>query len=374
MIEYETVTNFVIDLETNSCVCVHVCWFHDRVYEDLYLQKGSIIKCKDHLSIHSSKMFNAAPSNCLITKFKRIKKLPIRNEVFLFLKVIYIAVCLSGLLYQTAEITANFFRYEVVSTVKIKLPGEESARAITLCVDFYRSVHVEKLKRFLYTRKAYLENQSDFDGLKRIERIFRTFELPQLSSIEVRLAAQEYFNLGNFLDMTLSYPFCYDHTENSGSNSCSRIHFIIKSDVCYRVVPNETPKVTTEAGVYGASDKPLFAIVTIIREGSFDFSVMLNRVDKFPRYEYIQARKFKFPIDERVFVNAHSYRITRVQAPYEDDCFNYEPTYEDQDDAITKCINELTENITGRLSFMTMFDKTSPDLNRKLQTSTEKAF
>ena len=76
------------------------------------------------------KMLNAIEDTNLIKRIRRVKKILIPKEVFLLLELIYIGLCLSGLLYQTGEITNNYFHYEVESTIKIKLPGEETPLAI----------------------------------------------------------------------------------------------------------------------------------------------------------------------------------------------------------------------------------------------------
>lgn len=87
------------------------------------------------------------------------KKWVISKKSYLILKVIYLIACLSGLGFQVVQISTNYFNYDVVSTIKIKLPGEESARAINMCLDLYNSVDHGLLEKFRKERIEILERK-----------------------------------------------------------------------------------------------------------------------------------------------------------------------------------------------------------------------
>ena len=311
------------------------------------------------------KMLNAIEDTNLIKRIRRVKKILIPKEVFLLLELIYIGLCLSGLLYQTDEITNNYFHYEVESTIKIKLPGEETPLAIAIGVDLYKSVDIEQVIKFISDRKELIIDESDERSMIEVWKISRWITSLKSNKLTDQIsaiadAAEEYLTLGHFLNYTYAETLCL-HGE------CIKTHFIINTDVCFRWVPLNVVKIRTETNLYGGNNVPLFVVAAEIVTKTTYFALMLNRIDKLPRSEYVQATKTAFPSDPKVYVFAYSYNISRLKAPYADDCFNYEPKYEDRNDAIADCVNEETKNRTGRISLMKMFNNTSSDINLHLQ-------
>lgn len=363
-------------------------------------------------------MLNAIENSRVVRKAKSIKKFAIRKEIFLLLKVIYIGLCLAGLLYQTGEIADNYFRYEVVSTIEIKLPGEDRARALTVCVDLYKSIDTKQLRDFLNHKKETImkvngittttkpppttttpqpttsttrvqawrprhrsnstwtipkrtkrDTRDPMDEIKYLdELILGLTNMKTYQYLFVSKVIDRYFTLGHFLNFTHANSACM--TDDAMiDRECIKSHFVINNDICFRWVPIHTPKMTIESDLYGGNETTLFIVDIDIYTSDTKFYAMLNRVDKLPRNEYVQSIAHKFFIPEENEVYAITYEITRQKAPYSDKCFNYGTgsRYQDQSDAISDCVNEKTVEKSKKLCAMKMFDNTSEYLHMPLQ-------
>ena len=188
---------------------------------------------------------------------------------------------------------------------------------------------------------------------------------PESDNPKTRLHGARMLTTRCLLNPTNHSSFCLIDTKDFNERPCPTKHYIINANVCYKFVPLERPKMSKRDNNYDGDELPLFLVGTSFLTSSLRFKVMLNQIERLPRYEYVSAKMI--PEDERVAISAYSFKISRQPAPYADDCLVYEPRYEDMDDAIAGCVNEIIKNETGRLGFMKTFDRTSNDLNFLLQ-------
>lgn len=356
-----------------------------------------------------------------LQKIKSLKKKVIRKDVFLILKTLYVTLCISGLGYQLISISTNFFKYEVVSTIKIKLPGEEAAKAMTVCTDLYKSIDEEELIPFMLRRlsearvqhgittkrpkpprsttkraknpnTSYVRNQTNqrkrsrrdkrsvHDDIANMESLIRKLKLgAQGRKLAIEEVYHKYMTLKDFLNFTIARLECKEEVVRSYDGdltsdfiltNCNTIKFILNNEICYRSKPDIVCLVKKERDFFGRKNVPLFIMRIMFPKmrQMIDYRFLMNRIDILPRNEIIQAPLIKLSFAIRTTVSAYSYNITRKEPPYVDNCFDYSKTkYVDWNGAIAECVNTFTTSSEGnRITALKILDGSS-NTDMKLQ-------
>ena len=61
------------------------------------------------------------------------------------IKVIWFLVCFAGNVYQVAQISENFFEYQIVTTINVNYPAMFLVPAISVCLFEIHVTNIEKL-------------------------------------------------------------------------------------------------------------------------------------------------------------------------------------------------------------------------------------
>ena len=138
-----------------------------------------------------------------------------------FISLLYHLACLGGLVLQVTEISINFLKYETVSSINIKMPGVEEAKAINVC---FRSDQVFNHSRYVNIVNRMIEES----GMKFLQPYNPVYKFILMNSM---------FTIADKLNM--SYDFD-DLIEPLGPQRCGNysIKFLYLYYICYHKFGN----------------------------------------------------------------------------------------------------------------------------------------
>ena len=153
--------------------------------------------------------------------------------------------CLCGLIWQFWEISANYFKFEVVSNIGITMPGSEKRNSLNICFDTADVIDVAKLKKEMNSKyQEYIKFIEDNQGLKEFQigrgycKNTTKFDpecLIDRLGFASRLTIAEKFEITHRLKMSLNHCLDYMPTLHSSVTHSPVTKFVIRDDICYNL-------------------------------------------------------------------------------------------------------------------------------------------
>ena len=288
---------------------------------------------------------------------------------------LYQLLCFVGLIWQLQEISVNYFKFETVSSINIKMPGDEKAKAINVCFigseilnidkyldSCYRFIDKENRKR----RQKVIFTKSELESGKRYNYFFLAW-LTISDRFSISLPPDEVFS--------------YSNTTRYGNKT-----FILHQYFCYHIFVEDVPYFHWNYDDFGNKDEDrngkydailrnfssrkygfknesedggkdsVYFLDLITRMNNKDtlvknvtkFYALLSPVGKLPWLEFyltprIDIEKLNSTLD--VILSASSYITESLERPYVDNCYDYtQKGFKDRNDAINSCINDRMIN------------------------------
>ena len=206
--------------------------------------------------------------------------------------ILFHSLCLSGLIWQIAQISVNFFQFDVLTDIKIFTPEESKWREKVVYVCFYdwQLKNSEILAKLNLSHSNTLTTGQKFKTRLTSEQIFVSFKVNTLRR---------------------KYALCF------------RLLYLFSISIHYRPTLYFNAKVV--------SDIKQFMVSIGHESNSFDHSR-----DAEADTDWINTTK--------VFtVTSNSFNILKLESPYSDHCFSYPDIgLRDRNDAIATCESNQT--------------------------------
>ena len=157
----------------------------------------------------------------------KLEKLQVRKSFYLTFQLIYVLICLIGLLIQIVEISLNYFQYQVVSNVEVIIPGREERKALNLCFQTWQFMDETKYQNII-------------SELARNDQTLNE----DISTGNRKLIVQKYFTISDRFEATfdvgvLDFFYAEDFTrKNVLKYTISKS--IIENYICYYLAPEKS--------------------------------------------------------------------------------------------------------------------------------------
>ena len=261
-------------------------------------------------------------------------------------------LCLIGLSWQITQISINYFRYGVLSDIKIIMPGGIDSKALTICFRademYNHSVYRDLIKKSGFNYEFIANEQ-----LLHSEFIFN-------------LTLEDRFRLA----INGSSLFSSREGVSFRSLSFEIFPFTISSEICYQlyVIDKQLKSMLSpiSPGVQEGYALPVNAMRNIT-----DMYIVLSPVRRLPWSEFStvdRITEFKSKNATVVFfVSSYSMNTSKLKSPYTDQCVDYASFgYEDRYDAIRQCLNDAEIEEYNELSGAQLFTMNSTNQGMKI--------
>lgn len=223
---------------------------------------------------------------------------------------LYHALCIAGLIWQVVQISTNYFKFEVVSDIKIILPeSDKGNKFLNICFQ-----NNEVLNDTVY-EKIKSEYEKTFDDLNKMGS-----DEESIKSIVI----DNNFTIGQHFEIGISDEKLFIH-----KNRINITIFVTKRMICYQI------KDTIYDPVYAINQTHLSSVTYAHFSASSEYpNIDLFRLQ--PVTEINDLGRSKIIIFKPV-----SYFIDKLSWPFIDNCINFSQLgYRDKHHAIVSCLNE----------------------------------
>lgn len=220
---------------------------------------------------------------------------------------IYHSACLSGLTWQVAQISINYFQFETVSDIKVTLPEEyvSNNNALNLCFKYFEVMNVDVFSDLL--TKYDIHNES-FD--------------------ESRRELNKKILIGEIFKLTLNFDVLFRTTDKS----LKVTKYLYQNFVCFRLHDMKQYITKVRANI------DMIKNVTVAYISFAPEAMHMDRT-RFRRVTEIRERNVStiFLFDFALFT------IQKLSWPYKEMCINYSDIgFISRHDAINNCMNDDT--------------------------------
>ena len=258
---------------------------------------------------------------------------------------IYQMLCVTGLVWQVQQISVEYFEFSTVSSITIKMPGDEEAKALNVC---FLSSEVLNYTKFIKIFNNYNDQYNSIPGTNMKwdpdNRIIKSYIYQNYFTVSER------FSVLLMIDEALLY-----HPNYLGQPHKGRI-FIWNDYTCYQIWLRQRyqfewrwdafqPKNEYDVTEVGFTERLTTSDFDYKNRGLINVTythAVLTSVGKFPWLEFYltSSHKIKPMYKNQFFLSAHTYIADRLKWPYVDNCIDYaEQGFQDRDDAINECID-----------------------------------
>ena len=240
---------------------------------------------------------------------------------FKSLETVYYGLCFIGLMWQVSQISVNYFKFDVLTDIKVILPEEViDNNALNVC---FRYLEVMKFDTFLQMLSKYgIRERTDLVMAKeRLDRniiigdIYKlTHDADQIFEFEGRT-----LNVSMFITLRL---VCYR------INNMKELKYV-------NLIPDKLDNVTMALLYYGNSK---------------------YRIDRERLRLETELRKTN--VSTLALIRFNSYSVSRLKSPYQDDCVNYTNLgFVSKNDAINRCTNtKKIEKYNALYRYITIYN------------------
>lgn len=216
---------------------------------------------------------------------------------YYILQSIFYTFILSGLIWQVTQISVNFFKFEIVSDIKIMMPEKENlTKYFNLCFENYKVIDYDRYEKYCKSRHM-TPNESNFND-----------ETP----------VKDRFNLTQHRGPYFTYDV---------------IRYFRSSFICYH------GNITGSEAVLYKSQLPNVTAIGLF------FSQVYPVID-FERLQFFSGTNQMTKSSVKI-LHSNVYTMKRLKFPYPDACIKHEYS---KVISHAECLNEKTMTISGKLS------------------------
>lgn len=257
------------------------------------------------------------------------------------IKWTYYAICGAMFLWQSTEISINFFQFQTVSTINFVPPGKQYLSPITIC--FY-------LDQVL--------NETKFQSIYR-DKNLSVFCLGsdimscKFMVIEIFFTTQERFDISLNSSDVVGYYMSY------------RTPYILGRYICYQMLNPRYLKKQVKEWIGDITDDTQDDIAKYNNIGyvSLDnvtmFRIAIAPIDVLPHFEFFTTEQIEYVGKNHMNldVSSYFYRFSKLEPPYIDNCIDYKVFgYLNRQDAISTCINNMSIKKRNKTSRTKIFE------------------
>lgn len=271
--------------------------------------------------------------NCLDQEFRKMKKIPVTRFLYKCSTTLFYFICLSGLIWQITLISVNYFKYDIVSDIKVIMPRSQSKKSLNVCfwldqvLDY--EMYVELVINHSFVNTSDRDNSDQKHGFVSNLTVGERFKLV-INRSHFLLSSPG--NRYEILDFIFAFYHCY-HISNL--NPVNTIKFMTSPLVDPNTESYRVPAIYLR-------NATLMRIV----------SSPVNRLpwDEFANSEFITDIQ-TLGKEVAFYITSFSYFTRKLKTPYVDHCVDYrEFNYADKQDAISSCMNAQDLSTTNELS------------------------
>lgn len=241
------------------------------------------------------------------------------------INVVYQLACLSGLIYQVAELSINYFQFPTVSSIEFQMPGRERRKAINICFRNDEFLNYEKYQEILAS-KTLPDGMNPDDALMR--RYLVQYEFTIRERFKMSISTYTVHGPMQVTPFIVGRYYCYQTISDNSTGDVINAIYDMSKDGSKRQEPYATFAIFNVSGV--------LSNVT-------EFRIAMTPNDKLPYFEFstVDPIYYNYTESHETFVSSHFYYFHKLTAPYIDDCFDYTQLgFQDKDDIISTCADE----------------------------------
>lgn len=284
-----------------------------------------------------------------LNKFLAMELFEVSKRTLNVLNIIFMSILVSGLLWQVTKISINYFRFDVVSSIRILLPGIEEPKAMNVCFDAYSVRNRTRMTLFMETFNK--------------TRIRRPISKQDIDRGGFEYVAFEYLSRRELFDLTLTSEELFPDNDHSNGIMTGRMRYGLYLQICYQLV-SSTDATTVARNLYPVGERlssrkelkklevSTYAAINIIGMKP-PTTMMLSDISQVPPIRSLigrtQTRSYRH-------ISSYFYDINKLSKPYTDQCIKYgELEFRDRFDTIQSCIENSTVNNYGKISRTRIF-------------------
>lgn len=272
-----------------------------------------------------------------------MNKFEVSKRTIKILNLLFHIILMGGLIWQVTQISINYFKYNVVSSIEIILPGREKPKAMNICFDAYMVRNRTKYSSFFDT----------FDW----NRMTRNMTTNDKYRGGKEYVAIESLTRNELLDLTLEADelFPDDHMDNG--HIVSRLKYGIRFQICYQLVNANDTKESYKDRYFqvsriqdreGIANTPHVSKYTTIdiKEDYAGRVLSLTEPGFLPKHRSLFGESSWAYFS---YISSYAYDITKLGSPYTDHCVQYSKIgFRDRNDAVDSCVDESCFDTHGK--------------------------
>lgn len=280
-----------------------------------------------------------------------MKAIEVSKRTIKVLNISFLFVLFSGLLWQVTQISMNYFKFDVVSSIRIILPGIERPKAMNICFDAYSVRNRTRMARFMETFNR--------------TRIKRSLSDQDIDRGGEEYAAFEYLSRSEMFYLTLTSNELFPDMYHGNGIITERSKYGLYLQICYQLASTMDTD-TVPMNQYPVADRirgrkhmnklevSTYASININdKDKKPPTTMMLSDIGQMPPIRSLigqtQSRSYRH-------ISSYFYDISKLSKPYSDHCIDYNVLgFRDKFDTIQTCIENITVEDFDKLSRTRIF-------------------
>ena len=238
---------------------------------------------------------------------------------------LYHLLCLGAFLWQTIELSMNYFQYKTVSNIEMMMPGSEYPKAINVCFDNRQFFDSDKYWNMFYK----MNSTGRFPAEVSTWNDFMTGVISTYFTIAERfnISYQDPFHgqTNQTIMYTMSYATCYHNVMKNQEKVSGKLDVRIAHNTFAETINFLEISAEQRTNINGM----VVAMTDNYKLAHSDYRKWEN-IGVEPNMEHTYA------------VSSYYHKLHKLKTPYIDECVNYSDTrYANREEAISDCANDI---------------------------------